>query len=296
MRWIKVLTLPVVLAAVQVMALGSANAGPGPGCELRGQVASSNSSEQLTLTFENAGASEFYVYWIDLSGRENDLKGGQLPMMTIAPGSSGAIQTFAGHYFSVFDGQQNCLGVVMASGNQTAVVLPVGAAGGTGQSSEPETAGGEAQPEAGTSASSASQGGDLAQVALDKHNQLRAKHCVPPLAWSAQLAATAQQWANACDFRHSNNGLGENLAMGTSGAFPPDVQIQSWYDEMDKYDFAAGRFISGTGHFTQVIWRSTTEVGCGVATCGGEDMLVCNYSPPGNFRGEFQANVPERCE
>ncbi len=296
MRWIRVLTLPVVLAAVQVTAGGSAFAEPGPGCELRGQVVSANSSEALTLTFENAGASEYHVYWIDGSGRENDGQGGQFPMLTVAPGSSGQMQTFAGHYFSVFDGQQNCLGVVMASGDRTAVVLPIGAAGGSGQSTEPGTAEGEAQPEAGTAESSASQGGDLAQVTLDKHNQLRAKHCVPPLAWSAGLAATAQQWANACDFRHSSNGLGENLAMGTSGAFPPDAQIQSWYDEIGQYDFAAGRFTSGTGHFTQVIWRSSTELGCGVATCGGQDLLVCNYSPPGNYSGEFQANVPERCE
>lgn len=296
MRWINVLRLPAVLAAVQLLPGGSATAGPGPGCELRGQVASSNSSEPLTLTFENAGSAEFYVYWIDGSGRENDGQGGQFPMLTVAPGSTGQMQTFAGHYFSVFDGQQNCLGVVMASDNQTAVVLPAGATGGGGQPADNGNAEGEAQPAGGTTASPAGQGGDLAQIALDTHNRLRAKHCVPPLAWSAQLAATAQQWANACDFSHSNNGLGENLAMGTSGAFPPGAQIQSWYDEIAKYTFAAGRFTSGTGHFTQVVWRATTEVGCGVATCGGEDLLVCNYSPPGNFQGEFQENVPAPCE
>ncbi len=294
MRWTKVLMPLAMLAAGQLLLVGSAHAGPGPGCEQRGQVASSNSSEPLTLTFENAGASEYYVYWIDGSGRENDGQGGQFPMLTVAPGSSGQMQTFAGHYFSVFDGQQNCLGVVMASSGETSVVLPVGASGGGEQPADAGNAEGEAQPEA--AESPASQGGDLAQVALDKHNQLRAKHCVPALAWSAQLAATAQRWANACVFSHSNNGLGENLAMGTSGAFPPDAQIQSWYDEVGNYNFAAGRFTSGTGHFTQVVWRSSTEVGCGVATCGGEDMLVCNYSPPGNFQGEFQANVPERCE
>lgn len=296
MRWTKVLTLPAVLAAMQLLPLDSATAGPGPGCELRGQVASSNSSEPLTLTFQNAGSAEYYVYWIDQSGRENDGQGGQFPMLTVAPGSSGEMQTFAGHYFSVFDGSQNCLGVVMASGNQAAVVLPAGATAGSEQSAEPNAPEGETQPQSETAAAPASQGGDLAQIALDTHNRLRAKHCVPPLAWSARLAATAQQWANGCEFSHSNNGLGENLAMGTSGAFPPDAQIQSWYDEIARYNFAAGRFTSGTGHFTQVVWRATTELGCGVATCGGEDLLVCNYSPPGNFQGEFLENVPAPCE
>ncbi len=104
MRWTRVLTLPVVLAVVQVTAGVSAHAEPGPGCELRGQVVSANSSEPLTLTFENAGTSEFYVYWIDGSGRENDGQGGQFPTLTVAPGASGLMQTSAGHYFSVVSG------------------------------------------------------------------------------------------------------------------------------------------------------------------------------------------------
>jgi hypothetical protein len=37
------------------------------------------------------------------------------------------------------------------------------------------------------------------------------------------------------------------------------------------------------GHYTQVVWRDTTEVGCGLATANGNDILVCNYNPPGNF-------------
>ena len=258
-------------------------------------MASANSAEPLNFKFENTGTSEFYVYWIDQSGREADGQGGQMPLLTVAPGTSGVIQTSVGHYFSVFDGQQTCLGVFMAAGTEMAVTLPIGGGSATGQT-QPDVVAGEADAEAGTDATPASQGGDLSRIALDKHNQLRSRHCVPLLAWSERLATTAQQWANACDFRHSGNGLGENLAMGTSGAYPPDAQIQSWYDEVGQYDFASGGFSSGTGHFTQVIWRSTTEVGCGVATCGGEDMLVCNYSPPGNYQGEYQQNVPAACQ
>lgn len=164
MRWTKVLVLPAVLAVGQLLAGESATAGPGPGCDLRGQVASSNSAEPLTLTFQNTGSAEYYVYWIDQSGRENDGQGGQLPMMTVAPGSSGQMQTFAGHYFSVFDGNQNCLGVVMASGDQAAVVLPAGTSGGGEQPADTGDAEGEAQPQGDTAGTPASKGGDLAQI------------------------------------------------------------------------------------------------------------------------------------
>lgn len=140
---------------------------------------------------------------------------------------------------------------------------------------------------------------DISQVVLAKHNALRALHCAPALRWDASLAATAQATAqamvNSCALRHSNNGLGENLAMGTTGAYPPASQVQSWYDEINNYNFGNPVFGMNTGHFTQVVWKSTTAVGCGVAHCQGQDLLVCNYSPPGNYAGQFQQNVPQLC-
>src|SRR5687767_6292897 len=60
------------------------------------------------------------------------------------------------------------------------------------------------------------------QAVLDAHNVYRAKRCVPALTWSAQLAASAQQWANRCDFDHDEaSPHGENLFWGTAGAFSP---------------------------------------------------------------------------
>lgn len=141
---------------------------------------------------------------------------------------------------------------------------------------------------------------DLAQIVLARHNALRALHCAPALRWDETLAATAQATAQAmidrCVLHHSNNGLGENLAMGTTGAYPPGSQVQSWYDEFKNYNFANPVFGMNTGHFTQVVWKSTTAVGCGVAHCQGQELLVCNYSPPGNFTGQFQQNVPPLCK
>jgi uncharacterized protein YkwD len=133
---------------------------------------------------------------------------------------------------------------------------------------------------------------DISGEVLSAHNSFRAMHGVPALSWSAGLAATAQAWANRCVFEHSNNGLGENLATGSSGGFPPAAQVKAWYDEIKDYDFANGGFGGNTGHFTQVVWAGTTEVGCGIAQCSGNDLLVCNYTPAGNMEGEFQANVP----
>jgi pathogenesis-related protein 1 len=136
-------------------------------------------------------------------------------------------------------------------------------------------------------------GQDISGEMLQAHNSLRAKHGVPALSWSPSLAATAQDWANRCVFEHSNNG-GENLAQWTSGAYSAASHVRGWYDEIRSYDFATGASKDGgvIGHFTQVVWKGTSEVGCGIAQCSGNDLLVCNYNPAGNWDGEYIANVP----
>jgi len=62
--------------------------------------------------------------------------------------------------------------------------------------------------------------------------------------------------------------------------------------EISAYDFNSNAPSGDTGHFTQVIWASTKTVGCGLAQCNGNDLLVCNYSPAGNYDGQYQENVP----
>ena len=71
--------------------------------------------------------------------------------------------------------------------------------------------------------------------------------------------------------------------------------MASWYDEIAKYDFAAPGFSQKTGHFTQVVWRNSKELGCAKASCSGKDYWVCRYSPPGNIAGQFPENV-QSCE
>lgn len=136
---------------------------------------------------------------------------------------------------------------------------------------------------------------------LDAHNARRAAHCAPPLAWSDALAGTAQRWADhlaqsGCGLEHSESSYGENLAAGTTGTLSPEDVVEMWYAEREGYSFARGGFSMDTGHFTQVVWAGSTQLGCAMAHCDDLDIWVCNYDPPGNMDGEYQANVhPTSC-
>ncbi|MEJ7600128.1 MAG: CAP domain-containing protein [Kofleriaceae bacterium] len=140
------------------------------------------------------------------------------------------------------------------------------------------------------------------QGILDAHNQMRAKHCAVPLVWSPKLEAYAQRWANSlrdrgCKFEHSSgNKFGENLAGATTGILDGAEVTKMWYDEVKLYDFRSGGFSMETGHFTQLVWRDTTQVGCARSTCNGLDLWVCEYDPPGNVQTQYQAKVaPTSC-
>ena len=137
----------------------------------------------------------------------------------------------------------------------------------------------------------------IAREFVDAHNRVRAKHCAAPLTWSKKLADVAQKWANTlrdkgCVFGHSpGQKYGENLAAGTQGALDPSSTVDMWYDEIKLYKFPNGGFSMQTGHFTQVVWQSTKQVGCGHVTCKGNDIFVCNYDPPGNWEGQYKTQV-----
>jgi hypothetical protein len=139
----------------------------------------------------------------------------------------------------------------------------------------------------------------MAEEILEAHNKYRAEVNVAPLTWSNTLASNAQEWANQLaslggnTLQHSSNtGEGENLWLGTSGAFSYTQMVDMWGSE--KQYFIDGTFpdVSSTGswsdvgHYTQIVWENTTEVGCAIATSGGNDILVCRYSPPGNYLGQ----------
>lgn len=121
---------------------------------------------------------------------------------------------------------------------------------------------------------------------LNKHNELRAPHCAPAMTWDEEVAKTAQAWADRCVFDHDTaSGFGENLAGGS------EQPTEMWYEEIKDYNFAAPGFSQATGHFTQVVWRNSTKLGCGRAMCGFGVYYVCRYSPGGNVTGGYEQNV-----
>ncbi|KAF6766373.1 PR-1-like protein [Ephemerocybe angulata] len=144
-----------------------------------------------------------------------------------------------------------------------------------------------------TGGSESTSGGDI-QAYLDAHNSVRRNHGAADLTWSDSLAAAAQKWANNCQFKHSGGSLGafgENLSAGTNMDIAGAVKL--WADEAPQYDPSNPQF----SHFTQVVWKSTTQVGCAVQTCTGifgdtpAKFFVCEYNPAGNVGGRFAENV-----
>ncbi|ORY95871.1 CAP domain-containing protein [Syncephalastrum racemosum] len=141
-------------------------------------------------------------------------------------------------------------------------------------------------------ASSSSSTSSQNDAALQLHNKYRAQHSADPLTWSSELAQYAQKWADGCVFEHSKGDYGENLAQGYDSV---DSAITAWYDEYKDYDYSNPGFTEGTGHFTQVVWKGTKQLGCALSDCSGKPLYVCEYSPAGNIvsGNEFEENVSE---
>lgn len=131
---------------------------------------------------------------------------------------------------------------------------------------------------------------------LNVHNSKRQMHCAPKLTWSNKLAEEAQKWAEGCTNQHSSAGQGENLAFFTPTATNTDAFQKSWYCEIKWYDFNNPKLVGGfkkgcdapvNAHFTQVVWKDSTKLGCGKKTCtingSTGTYFVCRYTPPGNF-------------
>ncbi|MGK7923786.1 MAG: pathogenesis-related family 1 protein [Spirulina sp.] len=127
---------------------------------------------------------------------------------------------------------------------------------------------------------------------LNAHNEWRQKVGVPPLQWSPSLANYAREWANRLlrenRFAHRQNSpYGENLASASGQRMSPARVVDMWGNEVRDYNYTNNSCNPGKvcGHYTQVIWESTREVGCGMARNRDREVWVCNYNPPGNIIG-----------
>jgi len=152
--------------------------------------------------------------------------------------------------------------------------------------------------------------GDYQSRALFSHNLHRANATLAPLVWNATQALYAQQLAQTCVYGHSNaqgdGNYGQNIGAGFTAEQIPVMITNSMYNmEINNYPGPYGSdnipftldSFRGWGHYSQIVWRDTTSVGCytqrcdgGLANTGGNIpplFTVCNYWPPGNVQGQW---------
>ena len=153
--------------------------------------------------------------------------------------------------------------------------------------------------QSGSSRSRPAAGQDVSARLLVAHNRERVAVRLPPLRWDAARAASAAAYAPRLAAlgrlehspRSARPGQSENLWMGTAGHYSPEQMVGYWAQE--KAWFRPGIFpnVSTTGdwmdvsHYSQMIWPTTTHVGCALHRARGQDYLVCRYSPRGNQDG-----------
>lgn len=136
------------------------------------------------------------------------------------------------------------------------------------------------------------------------HNQVRAEVGVGKVGWSEEIAKVAQEWADHLaatgKFEHRGGATatkyGENIAQGYGNNFSAKSGMEGWYSE--KTDYTPGTPINAAdphffkiGHYTQMVWRDTKNIGAGVAKIQtgpfkGGFVVVCNYDPAGNMTGK----------
>ncbi|MFD6158389.1 CAP family protein [Nocardia sp. NPDC060256] len=151
---------------------------------------------------------------------------------------------------------------------------------------------------------------DFQSECLAKHNQLRERHGVPAMTISPKLVAHAKKRVQELSMEegltagyqgNQDSGFGENIswkATNTPGYnYACGDAVQAWYSEVDNYRFGEEGHQRRTEEFTQVVWKSSTELGCARASgkgtnWAGESYVLCSYSPSGNYGGKYKDNVP----
>lgn len=149
----------------------------------------------------------------------------------------------------------------------------------------------------------------LRALCLSEHNTKRALHLgTPDMVYDLQIERSAQLWADHLaviqEMKHEDpTQYGENIYRGYTRATSPisgenaiKGAIAEWYSEISDYDYKNPGYSSETGHFTQVIWKASTKLGCAISRYEKDDgkkfvIVVARYSSPGNYPGQFTTNV-----
>jgi len=171
------------------------------------------------------------------------------------------------------------------------------------------------------------------EAIITRHNELRQKVAsgsetngnqpaasnMQKVVWNEEIATIAQRWADQCTFGHDKDRkkcdgtyVGQNAYSGWNSqeSTKADVMgglsgaVQSWYDEVIKPGFSNTdidpfKFSYGAGHYTQVVWAETAEVGCGVVYYKDgtwyKTLVVCNYAIGGNWNGGSMYKIGTPC-
>lgn len=123
------------------------------------------------------------------------------------------------------------------------------------------------------------------------HNKARAEMKLSPVIWDCKLADLAQEWASKGDFKHRQGiPFGENMFVSSNPTEPISSVVARWMMEKPNWTNATATCAAGKicTHYTQVMWKKTVKIGCGITRSGAvkwKTMVVCNYDPAGNTGG-----------
>ncbi|PVI05206.1 PR-1-like protein [Periconia macrospinosa] len=145
------------------------------------------------------------------------------------------------------------------------------------------------------------------RTVMNAHWFWRRMHCAQELVWDPNLAQLALESVNSCSRTIQHDRAGSNL----SGVSPAPSKyddwitmardcIHGWHEEEPKYPYGNPQISEHAGylHFTQMVWRDTTRIGCAMGNCGDKTSssparIYCFYEAMGNniAAGEFEKNV-----
>jgi uncharacterized protein YkwD len=136
--------------------------------------------------------------------------------------------------------------------------------------------------------------------ALEFHNKVRNDVGVSPLSWSSEISKYSQEWAdylaeNGCHLKHRSptdiktKRYGENIGWSSSSNYTLLDASKAWQSEISSFknEILTDENWYKAGHYSQMVWRNTTQIGMGIAKCTDSSIIVvANYNPPGNYMGQ----------